>query len=77
MPPGPVYSVLQTSGRPLFYELSVRSAITVAYLLFSLIFVKVLLFCYVVLFLHNYCTFPSRIKTVNRIGSVSTDLTVK
>ena len=41
---------------------------TMAYLLFIvLIFVEVLLFCYVVLFLHNYCTFPYGIKTINRI----------
>lgn len=52
----------------MFYRLSMSSAVTMAYLLFvSLIFVNVLLFCYVVSFLHNYCTFPYGIKTINRI----------
>lgn len=50
-----------------FDRLSMSSAITLAYLLFSLIFVSPTL-CYVVLFLHNYCNFPYGIKTINTLG---------
>lgn len=51
-----------------FNRLFLSSAITtMAYLLFIFFNICESYSCYVVLFLHNYCTFPHGIKTINRM----------